>query len=399
MRKLIVWLLALPLAALAMSAAIGGATKLRNPSVAEQMWPTPGLTFQKQAETSFASRIGDELTQIDSAYRPEDGVLARQAFAKEPSAYYALSLLALDASATGDANRARDMFAILSELDKRQTLANLWQLFDYGNREQLGPMMRSADQLFRSNVQARDRIMPGLADATAIEGAVPAIEAELADNPPWAWQYWWSLVRKPAAFDNGAELRARAHRLGLETPPGFDRAFLFALAEAGKLDAAQSLAAELGDTEPLRLTSGGTLTFDFTESGGLPPFAWDVVSEGEYGGYYDPQLGELGISAMARTGGTVAQRLIAVAPGTYLMTVQARLMNTAEAPASVTMRCANRARTQFAGVELTERNSSGRFTVPSDNCAFGWIEVQAESVDDAEGYDIAVETIRIAPAS
>ncbi len=399
MRKLIIWLIALPLAVFALSAAAGSVTKLRNPQAALQVWPTPGLTFERLAQNDFSERVGEELARVETAYRPADGVLARQAVEKEPAAYYALGLLALDASAKGDDARAREMFAILAELDKRQSLANLWQLFDFGNREQLVPMMSAADRLFRHNIPARDRIMPGLASATALDGAVDAIDAELADDPPWRYQYWWALIRVPAAFDNGVILRKRALERGLDMPPGFDRAFLFALAEAGKLDQAQSLAADLSDTEPAKLVNGGTLTFDFTDGGGLPPFAWDVLSEGEFGGYHDPQLGELGVSAIARSGGQVARRLIDLSAGRYTMTVQARLMNTAQAPVTIKLRCATRARTQFAELALDERNSTTTFTVPGENCDYGWIEIDANKVDDPDGYDIAIEAIRLSPAS
>ena len=399
MRKLLVWLVALPLAVFAFSAALGSITKLRSPQTAEAVWPTPGLTFQRLAENAFGERLGEELAAIEPSYRASDGELARQAFAKEPTAYFALGLLALDASAKGDTDRAREMFEILSEQDKRLSLASVWLLFDYGRAERLGPMLAAADRLFRVNVQARDRIMPGLADATAVEGAVPAIEAELADDPPWAFQYWWALVRKPAAFDNGAALRERVAARGLDVPPGFDRAFLFALAEAGKLERAQQLAANLTDTEPARLISSGPLEFDFTEEAGLPPFAWDVLSEGEFGGYLDPQLGELGVSAVARSGGIVARRLIDLSPGRYTMTVTSRLTNSSEPPASVALRCATRTRPQIGAVELTERNTTAEFSVPGANCDYGWIEVEAERVDDPEGYDIAIEAIRLAPAN
>ena len=399
MRKFAIWLVALPLAAFAMSAAIGSATKLRAPEAAEQVWPTPGLTFERQARDSFTARVGESLTDIERAYRPADGRLARQAFAREPAAHFALALLALDASAAGDTERAREMFALLAGRDKRLPLVDLWRLFDFGAQERLAPMMASADRLFRYNLQARDRIMPGLAEATALPDAVPAIERELADNPAWSFQYWWALVRQPGSFDNAAILRERAHRRGLDVPPNFDRAFLFALANAGKLETAQSLAATLGDTEPARLTPDAPLEFDFTEVGGLPPFAWDVVSEGEFGGYLDPQLGELGVNAVARSGGIVGRRLLSFSPGRYNLSAQARLVNTSEPPVSISIRCADRARTRLLQLELEERNSTGTFTVPGNSCDYGWIEIEAEPVDDPEGYDVAVETIRFSPAS
>ena len=399
MRKLLVWLIALPLAVFALSAAAGSVTKLRNPQAALKTWPVPGLTYERLAQNDFSQRVGDELTEIESAYRPGDGELASRAVGREATAHYALGLLALRASASGDDARAREMFAILSRLDKRQSLANLWQLFDYGEREQLVPMMAAADRLFRHNVPARDRIMPGLATATALDGAIDAIDAELADDPPWRFQYWWALIRVPDAFDNGVDLRRRALSRGQDTPPGFDRAFLFALAEAGKLDQAQALAADLSDTKPARLSGNAPLTFDFTDAGGLPPFAWDVLSEGEYGAYHDPQLGELAINAIARSGGQVARRLIDLSAGRYTMTVQARLVNTRTPPVTISLRCANRARTRFAELALDERNSTISFSVPATDCDFGWIEIDAESVDDPEGYDIAIESIRLSPAS
>lgn len=399
MRKLIVWFVALPLAALAFLLALGSVTKLRNPDVAMAIWPTPGLTYEREAEAAFGARLGEELAQIESVYRAPDGALAMRAFRNEPTAFFSLGLLSLAASANGDTQRAREMFEIVSALDKRQSLANLWLLFDYGRSDRLGAMLGAADRLFRANVQARDRIMPGLAQATSVEGAVPAIEAQLADDPPWSFQYWWALVRQPAAFDNAAILRERAAARGLAVPDGFDRAFLFALAEAGKLERAQQLAATLTKTEPTRATRDATLEFDFTDEAGLPPFAWDVLSEGDFGGYLEPQLGEIGISAVARSGGVVARRLVQFAPGSYAMTVTARLGGTSEPPVSVVVRCATRTRPQIGAVELTERNTETTFAVPGSACEYGWIEIEAERVDDPEGYDVAIEAIRIAPAN
>src|SRR5690606_34505648 len=95
----------------------------------------------------------------------------------------------------------------LAKLTKRDLIAHLWLIGNAGEQGDLEGLLHHYDLALRTSSRAPELLLPRLAAALQVPGAIEQISRVLRENPPWANRLWRTIYATPDAVVSGAELR------------------------------------------------------------------------------------------------------------------------------------------------------------------------------------------------
>lgn len=388
LKNLLIWIGAFALSIISGAATIGAISKNRAPELALSLIPANGFA----AETAAARRTialiakngGEFPDRVDQSWN----ALAYQAFASEPIAPDAIAVIAL--SRTGDDRR--HLMEKAFELSRRQQLVTGWMIMDSGVDEDIPAVLSYYDTTLRTSVSSADIIIPIMAKAIANDSFVKPFAEALSQNPPWAGRFWTQLVAMPDSIVNAADLREVLYKKEEQDSVYQDAALINALVYNRQFKKAEHLYGLL--TQSTRKT-GLVRNSKFVFDSKYPPIDWQLFSNGEYGA--SMYQGKLNLSAIRHSGGLVARQLVTL-PNKVMML---RIEFTEDVPLSsnifLELSCAENitGKPNDIRIPITERLTRKRISNRDALCRYYWLNIIARSVDDSDGFDVAIESISL----
>lgn len=324
---------------------------------------------------------------------------ARRAFETEPTNSLAISLLALDRYLDGDTLGARALNAWALELSQRDRSANLSLIEDASERGLVSFILERYDVLLRTGGATSDALFDVIAKAMQEDAILPHIEASLAENPPWAEQFWLKVTPQPAAIRNVGRLRLRLLENGSSNPAENDPDIIRRLVGEGHFEIAYRLFTRLSQeqSESSNLVRNG----DFSDVPKYPPFDWVAFSDARYGAEVDPVIGALTLFTESSSETLIARQLLRLPRGGYSVGARVRDPENARSTSiTVRLRCAGATGSvdgQATAVAVDNKRHSIDYR---EDCDFSWVELwasQKTSSTSSPSDDIAIESITLTP--
>jgi hypothetical protein len=314
-RTLIVALAALGLAFLAGSQALGMALARFNPPIAVTVAPNNGQALARLAELEMMVAVQQAGGRMPAAAAERSWRDAREAFLKAPLSIRPVRIAALSRDETGEKELARRLMTDLAVLTKRDLVTHLWLIGDAGEQGDLQGLLDHYDLALRTSSRAPELLLPRLATALQVPGAIEQVAQVLAAEPPWANRFWRTLYLTPEALVTGTELRLLLLERGKPVPDDVDRRLILSLARDREWDVAARLYRRVGGDGAPELDRIGQA--DFKREPQFAPIEWAFPSTGLQFGAIDPELGRMVLSGGPSSTGVAASRVVALEPGRY----------------------------------------------------------------------------------
>ena len=306
----------------------------------------------------------------------EIAVDAERAFATRPLDVSMISVLASGKVASQDPDTAFAIMQRLAQLSRRDSIANLWLVSEYGNRGELQPMLSVFDQAMRTDRDVRTNAMPSFVGMLALEEGRPVIRDLLYASPAWEPEFWTEFARNPAALVSARDF------FGVD---GYDLASLDdeyrepifrGLKSAGLYESLFSLATE---TEQAEVSASEASKFLSTSAD--DPFGWELTSTGKYVTHLNSDNQSLLVSAEPGSFGAIAERLVRLNGQTELTVSVAEPLGDG-VRLEGRLICADETRSIVGQAILNEGAQSGRGQIASQSCNFATLTLmlQVESV-------------------
>ncbi|WP_417620891.1 tetratricopeptide repeat protein [Parasphingorhabdus sp.] len=397
MRSLIIWVLSFVIAGLAAFSAVSGVAKNKNPAAAIAMGSQNGLVLASQTQVILQQEIIENNGIVPGSFDASSLTLAKTAFQHEPTAYQAVRFMAFVLASRERENDARKLMQNTVRLTKRDRVANMWFVTDYGEKGDLKSVLHYYDLALRTNAESANLLFPLMAQALTEKKAIDPFKQMLSLNPPWAPDFWHRLARSPDSIENASLLRMAQQKDGMANPADNDAAIIKLLVANGKWEQAHKFFTALTTTRPSN-SKAALQNQSFGESSEYPPFDWEIFSSGEYGAVIDDSSGALLVSALPKTQGLVARQLFRMDSGLYGLTVKSTDLEGPTKPLwKVVIRCAEKLMPKDVVLEklIQTSNIDESFAVPPNPCEFFWIEVSVMDNGQGEGIDLSIRQIAV----
>lgn len=362
--------------------------------------PEQAVSLPLANRNAFA-RIGTtDLAAVQAAGRrdPRRGLAenARRAFLAEPTNSVAVSLLALDAQFSNEADEARSLYESALKVSERDRIANLWLIEDASQSGQIGLILDRYDVLLRTGGAASTTLFGVLGAALKDERIVPYLQRRLTTSPPWAEEFWLRVTPNPLAIRNLARLRLALMDQGIANAADNDGEIVRRLAQAEEFDLAFRLYSRL------RNSSGSTANVlgngDFAQDEPIRPFEWETFAAARYGAEIDPVANELVFFVEDPSDVLLARELVVLPPGRYRASIDIRNPEAADSiDLSLATRCAE-ANSTAAGQSVRLDPRAPITFLMTNGCRFKWIELYGARTDgpgQAISEDVLVNHIRL----
>ncbi|WP_176787265.1 lipopolysaccharide assembly protein LapB [Sphingomonas sp. NFR15] len=175
------------------------------PEVAVQVDPRNSDVLTTLAENSARD-------DLDAAH-----AYALRAIASNPLDDRALVIAALARTSTNEIARADRLFGLVTQLTRRQPLAETWMFDLSADRGDYAGAIDHADAALRRHTVADTDVMPVMIRITATPGALPALARKLATMPPWRTDFFQRLARSKEG--DGLALIGALRQAGDRTAP------------------------------------------------------------------------------------------------------------------------------------------------------------------------------------
>jgi hypothetical protein len=365
-----------------------------DPMRAHELSLANGHITAAAAEQKF---VVDPIDAPDS----EASKLARLALRQDATAVGALSVLGLQAQASGDISRARELFSYSHRLSRRELRTQIWAIEEHVARGDISGALEQYDMALRTSRKARDLLFPVLARAIAEPAVRESVLDTLADESSWAGaftRYVAANAPEPLAvialFQEGA-------RVGLPIEPA-DRARLVnALVARGLIDEAWRF------YETFRRDADRRHSRDarFFLAADVPAvFDWTLVNSNGLSAAVQRGDGEGIVHFGAASGfaGIVLRQMQLLPPGTYRLEGRSRDIDQPEHSRPYWRLTCNDGR-DLGRVLLPNspgewRNFEGSFTVPA-SCVSQVLSLVVRASDSIRGVEGQVASVQLIPAS
>ncbi|UOR14981.1 hypothetical protein [Qipengyuania aquimaris] len=332
-----------------------------------------------RAELSQSVEAGLENATI----APEIAIDAERAFATRPLDVSMISVLASGKVAPQDPDRAFELMQRVAELNRRDSIANLWLIREYGNRGEVQPMLSAFDQAMRTDRDVRTNAMPAFVGMLALEEGRPVIRDLLSASPDWEPEFWTEFARNPAALVSAREFFGAGGYDLASLDDEYREPIFRGLKRVGLYESLFSLATETGQAE-----ASVAEEKSFVSTSADDPFGWELTSTGKYVTHLDRDQKSLLVSAEPGSFGAIAERLV-------------RLDNEAELTVSVSeplgdgvrlegrLICADESRSTVGQAILNQGAKSGRGTIVKQSCNFATLALILNV--EARRQDVTIE--------
>jgi len=384
----LIWAFSLAIAAISGLTAMGAVAKDKAPALAVTLSPTNGFAAENIAAEFVKSAVAENRGQFPDRIETTATQFAQTAFIAEPVTPEAVAVLALGNH--GGAKRALMKNALL--LSRRQQLVNGWMIADSGARDDVPALLYHYDTMLRTSRSAASVVIPVMAGGLGNDKFVEPFVSLLAKQPPWARQFWGTVVRTPEAVSNAARLREALYKPN-ETDAAYSDAYLIrALIREQQFDQAQSLYRLL-----VRAKETGALLVNgsFDTEPEYAPIDWQLISTGEYGSSITG--GTLQLSAIRNAGGLFARQLVKLPARTVKMDVNPDSPITDDAQIFLSLTCAQQLAKapQPITISLKSKIENLQINNSQSGCSFYWLDINGRASENGNGFDIILNSIAL----
>jgi len=389
-KNVLTWVIAISLAIMSGSAALGSIIKTRSPELALSLIPTNGFAAEAMASDLTTKFVAKNQGIFPDLIDPTWGAIALEAFQSEAVSPDAIAVIAL--SRTGDVRR--ELMQKAFELSRRQKIVTGWLIVDSGRRNQLPVLLDLYDALLRTSSSAGAVVIPMMAESLVDARVIAPLTELLSKTPPWAGSFWGQVAFTPQALANAVQLRKGLYRPDESVEGSSDAALIGALVANKQFAGAEELY-NLVSRRPLEnsLIKNGS----FLHEPKYPPLDWQLFFNGEYGA--EITNGYLQISAVANSGGLFARQLVRLPSEVLQLGTKFAGEVPDDANLEIRISCAE----TIANPPLTARlpliNRTGKHQISnqSSGCSYFWLDVVGRASDNGDGFDTLLHSISISP--
>jgi hypothetical protein len=329
---------------------------------------------------------------------------AREALQRDPTVVAAWRMLGLVESGRQNLPEARRMFHISERFSRRDLPTQLWLIEENVARNDVEAAVRHYDIALRTAPASGDLLLPILVSATAYPHIVEALAPVLANNPPWAGDFYAELSRAVPSASGAAALIEAMRRRGPLVHEMEIRRLISVLVEKGEFAAAWRVyrAAAPRDRGQAALRNGG-----FESRDRMPVFEWELQNGVDLRAEVRPSDRGDGASvlfahASGENLGVVARQMLVLGPGSYELGTVAG-MDSPPAPTRLrwNVKCAG-SDAVLLDLDLSPQQPGRRlhravFRVPPGNCRAQWLSLEIEADDSADGAEAWVDSVVVRP--
>ncbi|CAN0560304.1 unnamed protein product, partial [Laminaria digitata] len=203
----IIWTAGLAIALTSGLAAVGAIAQNNAPAMALTMKPMNGFAAENLAVGLIKNFVAENSGQFPDRVTASIVALAQKAFVAEPVSPGAVGVLAL---ARGG-NATRKLMENAALLSRRQPLVTGWMITDSGAHDDVPALLNHYDTLLRTNTSAAPVVIPVMARALSNDTFIAPFARLLANQPPWAIEFWAIVVGEPDSLRNATRLRERVY--------------------------------------------------------------------------------------------------------------------------------------------------------------------------------------------
>lgn len=354
------------------------------PAIVQSWWPASVMAKVTLGQQLLIGARQPEPQTVDSARAS-----LRDAALREPVNTEALGTLATLDEYRKDQKRARALFLASEAVSRRNTLSQFWLIEDAVGRGDIAGAITHYNRAMLVSNESRTTLIPVLVGASSDPNIIKALMPLLARRPLW-WRDYMTQLGKSG--DNAAAMMAALHATRLDVRNPDDAVLaqdilrrLVAIGAGGSaIIAANRLEGLPGITRSLR--DGG-----FETPVNVLPFAWWLRDEPSIRAYRDTvPNGSIGlrVSTNSGTGGGVAQQMIGLAPGQYVLVGQAGgIPADPTARPTIDITCGTGTPLMHAILASSGEDGSGFrfvFHVPAMNCPLQWISIATAPAVDTD---------------
>lgn len=368
--------------------AIGAISKSKAPAQAVALTPMNGFAAEKIASAITKEAITENKGQFVDKVPQAATRAAQSAFLAEPLTPDAIAILALGQSAEAKRKLMTDAFS----LSRRQPFVTGWLVADSAAREDVPALLGNYDIMIRTSSSAAGAIIPIMAAVLANDSFVMPFAKLMAKQPPWASQFWGTVIGLPKSLANAAQLRETLYKPDEDKEIYRDAELIFALTNDQQFDRARSLYAHLAKGK-----KSGALVINgsFNSASEYPPLDWQLISTGEYGAAITN--GKLELSAIRNSGGLFARQLVKLPPRTLALAVIPDSPIADNAQIFVTLTCAEKIEKapQAIRIPLKDQIKNLRIDNAQSGCSSYWLDISGRASESGDGFDIAIDSISL----
>tara|TARA_R110002124_G_scaffold101462_6_gene249049 strand:- start:12196 stop:13320 length:1125 start_codon:yes stop_codon:yes gene_type:complete len=367
--------------------AIGAVSKKTMPGIAVALKPLNGFAVERLASGLVKAAIASNRGEVPHKISDRLASLAKTAFYEEPLTPAAVAMLALAGPPASDRQR---LMAAAESLSRREPLITAWMIADSKARDDIPAILAHYDTMLRTSSTAGALILPAMGMTLTNSDFIEPMASLLKTDPPWAPQFWGTVVVLPEAIGNASELRKRLYRAQDDKVVYRDADLIGELVFHHQFEQAESLYRVLaGESSEVPLLTNSS----FKNEPVYPPLDWQLFSSGSYGA--NIKDGNLRLSAMRNSGGLFARQLINIPATTLQIDVQMSRAVPDQADLAIVLQCGenNNNMSREVRIKLTDSSISRTIDNRNSGCRYYWLNVTGRASD--EGFDMSIESISI----
>ncbi|WP_422345151.1 hypothetical protein [Parasphingorhabdus sp.] len=383
-----IWAIAIALAVVSGTTALGAIAKKITPELAVSIKPVNGFATEAMALRMVRSSIQKDQGTFPTRINPAFYNLALLAFKSEPTGSGAVATIALFQSG----NKRRQMMEKAFDLSRRQLLVTGWLIADSGAKGDMGSILNYYDAMLRTSSSASEVVIPVMAGALADDAAVEPFATILSSNPPWADTFWGQVVRRPDLVANALKLRQRLYKPNEREGAFRDGALIDELVQNYYFKSAErhyELLTKSANTGDIVRNS------DFGVQSRYPPFDWRLYSTGEYGASI--QRDSLSLSAIQNSGGLFARQLVKLPDRVLKLNAEFNQTIPSNAVLYLELSCAEKIPNRPKGIKIpvTEKSIERTISNKGSSCEYYWFDIGGRSTDNGTGFDVGLNRLSL----
>ena len=386
LKNILVWTAAIALSTFSGAAALGSITKSKMPLFALSLYPANGFAAENLSSDHLKSVIAQNRGEFPSEINAEEIKLARQAYRAEPVTPQAVAVLALGSAK----NHEHELMRAALSLSRREQLITGWMIVDSRSREDIPGILKYYDTMLRTNSTAASVVLPIMTSALGNDNTVAPYANLLAKKPPWANQFWETIISKPNSLHNASRLRETLYEPDEHNKAYRDTDLIRALVYNQQFDEAQSLYRLLDSHKETELLIENS---SFEVNPEYAPLDWQLFSTGEYGATVSD--GTLVLSAIQNSGGLFARQLVKLPLRTLTMQVDLGTPIPESEKVYITLSCAEALKTPPLPIEIPIKRKIENINIINSRsgCSFYWLNIFGRASDSGGGIDVALESV------
>lgn len=359
--------------------------------------PTSPLVLRRAAETELAAgRLGNAAS------------LSRDALLRSPFDVRALRVFGLTEARSGREDEADDILTLAGNWSLRDDPAHAWLVERRLRRGDYGSAFAHADTLIRRRQDLRPQVFRlfTLAGTEDPQRSLPVIASLVAAQPPWRESYVSGLNRTPQETQLFANLAILLEGSRAPLDNHELRLLYLTLLGNGQLEAVRTVRNRLNRPPPgVRVTNSG-----FDDAGAPEPFQWRLYQKAGVvpeiaADDLRPSNRALRVEYDGYAGGTIAEQLVNLAPGSYRLSTEVRSESGApDARLAWTLSCAAGGGSAISSLSVSTPSAapgswttfSGQFDV-SSSCPAQWLRLETRAGDRRSPMVLWFDRVTVSP--